>query len=702
MDIPGDDQISAMLHQALVAAERANLQRGHIPNNHPRPQVVIDKFMRQRLTTQLAQARRDSYVLRTTQVPSSYAPSVRLIDDLAPITLSQMELQKHHRGYKVTLRVMTPPDAVNAIMAVVEDEDAAGDGAYSIRVDHVSDVVWLQRTDPHIPSKWRDNRAEAGTSGVIREQGNTAVKNKQWGKAEKLYSHAVRVAKTPNEKQLAYLNRSLVHLRLGRPEKALEDASATTQGGQPSEKGLFREARALYELGEFSESFTKWRVLTELYPKNGDALIESRRAQKRIKEAETGEYDFVHMYKQAKATPPIIDCATHIGPVAVREAHARGNGLFTTKPVKAGDLLLCEKAFAYCYASKDDLIGRKNMSLLVQLDTKRAKMGGQAQLLTEIVQKLYHSPQASEGFKALHHGAYTPVPISRLDGQPVVDTFFVDRVISINSFGTPRTCHGTYIFDDKNRRDEDESTCGVWLLASRINHDCLGNCRRSFIGDVQIVRASRDLPAGTELNFPYKSFPPRTTYEATQKEMHNWGFVCDCSWCLDRKSTPKKTLSTRNKLLKDLDAALKNIVERAVIDLSLLSKVQSLLRQADKTYPTGRGVVRLELWDGYFTQGYVLVSLDRLSDGIEAIIKGFEALGYDIIACPPRGGKNQLEIRRWGHIENACVLAFQYLHSAYLTIAPDLCPKVKEYAKVVYSICTGTEVAIGDVFPQLA
>ncbi|KAI1424670.1 hypothetical protein F5Y12DRAFT_435526 [Xylaria sp. FL1777] len=110
-----------------------------------------------------------------------------MIHDLASIAISQMELQKYHRGKKVTLRVITPPDTVNAIMAIVKDEEvtavilqlyhqsrpseidthdilrpnmvlvvkepffkAAGDWAYSLRVDHVSDVVWLQRTDPRI------------------------------------------------------------------------------------------------------------------------------------------------------------------------------------------------------------------------------------------------------------------------------------------------------------------------------------------------------------------------------------------------------------------------------------------------------------------------------------------------------------------------------------------------------------------------
>ncbi len=223
MEIPGDNQISYMLQQTVAAAERANLRRGQIPTDHPRPQAIIDQFMRQLFSAQLAQAKEDTIMLKTTQVPSAYTPSVRMMDDLAPMAISQMELQKHHRGKKVTLRVMTPPDTMNAIMAIVEDEEgtavllqlyhqpkppevdpqeilrpnmvlivkepffkSAADGAYNLRVDHLSDVAWLQDTDLRIPPKWREKPSKSEASAVIRGRGNVAVKSKQWGKAENL------------------------------------------------------------------------------------------------------------------------------------------------------------------------------------------------------------------------------------------------------------------------------------------------------------------------------------------------------------------------------------------------------------------------------------------------------------------------------------------------------------------------------------
>lgn len=278
----------------------------------------------------------------------------------------------------------------------------------------------------------------------------------------------------------------------------------------------------------------------------------------------------------------------------------------------------------------------------------------------------------------------------------------MDRVINSNCFGSRRTSDGKLLFAGKLTDDHVYTTRGVWLLASRINHMCLGNCRRSFIGDMIIVRACRDLAAGIELRFAYQPAFPRTTYEETQKALKEWGFVCDCPWCLDRKSATKKALSTRKTLLLDIEAVQKEITGSRMVNHIQLIKLPRLLNEADKTYPKRQGAVRLELWDAYFTLGYMFVSLHRPKDGAEAIIKGLKALGYDIIACSTQGGTQTFEIQHWGFIQHESVRAFLKLHEAYKVIAPELCPKFKKYAKIVYTMCIGSDVTVGTVFPELA
>lgn len=166
----------------------------------------------------------------------------------------------------------------------------------------------------------------------------------------------------------------------------------------------------------------KLLVLVRCKPQNTEVWTEIKRVKQRLYEEETGLYQYAIMYKQIETTPPLVDCATYIGPVTVRDSAGRGKGLFTTRSVKAGELLLCEKAFAYSYAGDDSPVGRSNIAILMNLSMNTMCVGGQAQLITQIVQKLYHDPASAESFTGLHHGDYNRVKVSEVDGAPVVDT----------------------------------------------------------------------------------------------------------------------------------------------------------------------------------------------------------------------------------------------------------------------------------------
>lgn len=98
----------------------------------------------------------------------------------------------------------------------------------------------------------------------------------------------------------------------------------------------------------------------------------------------------------------------------MRESEGRGRGLFTTRAVQAGDLLLCEKAFGYAYADPSD----QAKSLLISTETNSVTMGAQAELLRLVAQKLFLSLIIND----LHHGSYNSVGVTDIDGEPVVDT----------------------------------------------------------------------------------------------------------------------------------------------------------------------------------------------------------------------------------------------------------------------------------------
>lgn len=219
------------------------------------------------------------------------------------------------------------------------------------------------------------------------------------------------------------LNRSLAFLKTKRFDAALSDLESVPNTLKPAEKALFRKAQALYNLQRYRECCEALKVLRIEYPSNVAAKDELTRAINRLKEQEKGKYRFKQLYNEAtKLRPPHLDHSTYFGPVSVRVSGSRGRGLFTTEAVKAGDLLLCEKAFAHVFVDPGKAKHSQDMTLLLNVETNSITMGGQAELIRMTVQKLYRNPSLASIITDLHHGSYKPIGVYDVDGIPVVDT----------------------------------------------------------------------------------------------------------------------------------------------------------------------------------------------------------------------------------------------------------------------------------------
>ena len=120
-------------------------------------------------------------------------------------------------------------------------------------------------------------------------------------------------------------------------------------------------------------------------------------------------------------SPPQADHSTYIGPVTVRKSGTRGRGLFTTKEVKAGDLLLCEKAFLYAFRDHR-VIEHPDMTIMTNVVTGVMTMGAQADLIEMVVRKLHQNPSLIPTITDLHRGSYEPVVTADADGTPLVDS----------------------------------------------------------------------------------------------------------------------------------------------------------------------------------------------------------------------------------------------------------------------------------------
>lgn len=248
------------------------------------------------------------------------------------------------------------------------------------------------------------------------------------------------------------------------------------------------------------------------------------------------------------------------------------------------------------------------------------------------------------------------------------------------------------------------ATAGVWSFISHINHSCISNIRRSFIGDMQIIRATRELEAGTEL-LGWYDLPQRLeSYEEAQKRLCGWDFTCDCALCLDRKAMPEKVFLKQISLSKEFDQFMG--IGTQAMDLF---KAERTLGQLNETYSAGArepGAVRLELWDAYLILGHTLNAFGRQSEAIEMVLRGLEALRFVISAHPRRSvtksSRPELCIRQWGMASTFLVDAFQILHRAYKKLAPENSKAARSYMEVAYSMVVGERDTFLETYPEIA
>ena len=161
--------------------------------------------------------------------------------------------------------------------------------------------------------------------------------------------------------------------------------------------------------------------LLKEFPESKDAKERLLRTFQRLREQRKGEYEFLKMRNEVKEWGDKrgkLDCAEYVGPVRIRDAGDKGRGLFATRDVRFGDLLLCSKAFNVCHKE----VSNTRLDILFNLKARKGQAGTHSQLVQELIQVLYHNPKKAKAFYKLHSGDYERVWGEMVDGLPVVDS----------------------------------------------------------------------------------------------------------------------------------------------------------------------------------------------------------------------------------------------------------------------------------------
>lgn len=395
-------------------------------------------------------------------------------------------------------------------------------------------------------------------------------------------------------------NRSQASLLLDQYDNAKADALASLTASDDHKsklldsKALYRAGRAAYQLQEFDNARELFEQVLSLSPLDKDGIRERQRTGLRLQEQQKGFYDFEAIAKAIPKTNFRADTASFLAGTSIRQTENHGRGAFATRDYLPGDLILCEKAFNAAHENDK----HTHRMLVLNLDTNRGLMGTQATVWMDAVQHIFDNPSSAPQILDLHAGSHSEenTELKVVDGLPVVDAFLVQRLIKYNSFGFMQAQEsGAYC--NTARGDEDTTSTGLWSRAAYMNHSCLFNGERSFVGDLIIVRAAKEIPEGTEITLPYLAVDPNTQ-ERQSVLLETWGFRCDCRLCaiethanirrdilvravtsflknnpLDRGPFPsKQIMETAEKLARDMELtysadAFQNMPHLAAIPL---------------------------------------------------------------------------------------------------------------------------------------
>ena len=170
----------------------------------------------------------------------------------------------------------------------------------------------------------------------------------------------------------------------------------------------------------------------------------------------------------------------------------RGKGLFATKDLNIGDLVICERPLCSSFSHEPAWF----MSAIYDVRCSAHDMSiGIGSLRVKAIEGCVRDPALAAALTTLS-GRYSGLGTNEIvcDGVRVVNSFQIGDIVSQNAFQiTPPRA------PDVNDSAQSSvptlngniANAGIYWLASMINHSCLPNANYTFHGDQIVVRATK-------------------------------------------------------------------------------------------------------------------------------------------------------------------------------------------------------------------
>ncbi|KAK1376460.1 SET domain-containing protein [Heracleum sosnowskyi] len=336
-----------------------------------------------------------------------------------------------------------------------------------------------------------------------------------------------RVSRLRKSMCLAYSNQAEARFRLRDFNQGLKDCDEALKIEDAHFKTLLCKGKILINLDRYNLALQcfKIAVLDPQASVNSEMLNGYLEKCKKMESLlRTGGFDFSDWILSG-FRGKLPELAEYIGPVEIKKSEISGRGLFATKNLDSGSLLLVTKAVAVerGILPQSDIDNSGQLVMWKNLVDKVVDSAGKCNRTYHIICKLSNGEE-EESLEVPGIDMFRPDADESLFSDEKVDKGRLLSILDVNSLTEDMI--STKVL---GKSSNDYYGVGLWVLSSFINHSCYPNAKRFHIGDYVIVHISRDVKAGEELTFGYFDvFSPLCN---RKKMASSWGFDCNCKRC---------------------------------------------------------------------------------------------------------------------------------------------------------------------------
>ncbi|KGN51940.1 uncharacterized protein LOC101202892 [Cucumis sativus] len=460
---------------------------------------------------------------------------------------------------------------------------------------------------------------------ILRSKATELLLREEWNDAVCTYTQFITICRnqTPTtnfhlsklQKSLclALCNRAEARSKLRIFEEALRDCEEALKIESTHFKTLLCKGKILLNLNRYSSALECFK--TALFDpqvsgnsENLNGYVEKCKKLEHL--SKTGAFDLSDWVLNGfRGKSPGL--AEFIGPIQIKRSGNSGRGLFATKNVDSGTLLLVTKAIAIergilpenCDENAQLVMWKNFIDKVTDSATKSTK--------TKYLIGLLSSGEGEEDLEVPEMSVFKPETKDQISPSEMSNIL---SVLDINS-----------LVEDANSakvlgKNRDYYGVGLWVLPSFINHSCIPNARRLHIGDHILVHASRDVKAGEEITFAY--FDPLSSWKDRKRMSETWGFNCNCKRCRFEEEISNK------EEMKEIEMSMRGGIEMGAAIYKLEEGMRRWTVRGKE-----KGYLRASFWGAYFelfSSDKAMKKWGRRIQGMEMVVDSVvDAVGSD-------------------------------------------------------------------------